>query len=132
MTNRLDNCIRAQTLKVRRILQNAETIQFGFGGKYFSPQQKQTLIAHFWIAATPLEATYPKPTGETMEVYLQLPPGPGHIVLAPDVAWSFLNIQHLKEELSEEYFNLHPATNRFLRAWLNANAPYSKSDCRSP
>ena len=120
-------------LKVRRILQNARSMQFGGSGEFFTPQQKQTLISHFWISPSPIERTYPQPTGSEFDIYIKLPPGQGNIVLEPDPADSYLLIEHWHAEengtdfipsvTSEEDFTINPATNRFLRAWLEAGAP---------
>lgn len=125
--------VTSADLKVRRILENAPIVQFGPGGKFLSAAQKQTLISHLWVATTSIEATYPSPSGNKMEIWFKAPPGQGSIVLQPDAAFSGVGVEHWAQEpgfdgsppitISEEDFPLHPASNRFLRAWLDANAP---------
>ena len=125
--------VTATDIKVRRMLQNATSMQFGGGGEFLTPQQKQTLISHFWTASAPIEATYPPPNGSEFDIYIKLPPGQGNLIRGPDPADSYLLIEHWHAEengtdfipsvTSEEDFTINPATNRFLRAWLEAGAP---------
>jgi len=115
-------------LKVRRILQKAR-FQLGAGGAFLSSAQKQTVISHFWVASAPVEATYPQPLGSMMEIDFFLPSRQGKITLAPDAAFSGFSIEAVDSRgeipliTEEQGYDLHPATDRFLRAWLQAGAP---------
>ena len=122
--------VTAQDVRLRRILLTATDFRLSFGGTKFTPEQQRELAEHFWTATTKREAQNPSSgNAEEAEIYFHLsPPGQAHIVLCRDPAFDSLNIDWWTYQpalggsppitQSEEYYDLHPATSRFLRAWL--------------